>query len=145
MRRVQRSAIVPWSAAHMYGLVNDVRAYPEFLPWCKATQVLDESEAGMRASLQLARNGVQKWFTTINTLTPGERIDLRLADGPFRHLEGHWRFEPLGADGCRVALDISFEFDSVLLNLSFGPVLEQIFGSLLDAFVKRAAELHGGR
>jgi ribosome-associated toxin RatA of RatAB toxin-antitoxin module len=145
MRRVQRSAIVPFSDERMYALVNDVRAYPEFLPWCRATRVVEESDTGMRASLQLARNGVQKWFTTINTLDPGARIDLRLADGPFRHLEGHWRFEPLGAEGCRVALDVSFEFDSMLLNLSFGPALEQIFGSLLDAFVKRAAELHGGR
>lgn len=127
----------------MFALVNDVRAYPEFLPWCRATRVLEESDTGMRASLELARNGVQKWFTTVNTLVPGERIDLRLADGPFRHLEGHWTFQPLGEGGCQIELDIAFEFDSLLLNLSFGPVLEQIFASLLDAFVRRAGELHG--
>lgn len=145
MRRVERSAIVPWRADQMYALVNDVRGYPEFLPWCRAAKVLAESEREMRASLELSRNGVQRWFTTVNALEPGRRIDVRLADGPFKRLDGHWRFEPLGETGCKISLDMSFEFDSLLLNLSFGPVLQQIFGTLLDAFVQRADAVYGGR
>ena len=32
MRVVERSAIVPYTAAQMFALVNDVARYPEFLP-----------------------------------------------------------------------------------------------------------------
>jgi ribosome-associated toxin RatA of RatAB toxin-antitoxin module len=143
-RKVQRSAIVPHTAAAMYRLVNDVAAYPQFLPWCRATRVLEESPSHMRASLELARGGVAKWFTTRNTLTPDRCIAVELEEGPFEVLAGRWTFEPLGDDGCRIALDMEFEFDGFLLDLALGPALEEIFASLLDAFVARAAVRAGG-
>ncbi|MCP5086740.1 MAG: ubiquinone-binding protein, partial [Rhodobacteraceae bacterium] len=34
MRRVSRHALVPYAADQMYALVENVVAYPEFLPWC---------------------------------------------------------------------------------------------------------------
>ena len=34
---------------------------------------------------------------------------------------------------------MAFEFDGMLLDLALGPMLTDIFGSLLDAFVARAA------
>lgn len=124
----------------MYGLVNDVAAYPEFLPWCRASRVLESAPTRMRASLQLSRGGVAKWFTTSNALVPGRSIEIALEEGPFKMLAGTWTFEPVGATGCKVSLDMAFEFDGMLLDLALGPVLSDVFGSLLDAFVARAAE-----
>jgi len=34
MRKVNRSALIPYSAEQMYALVEDFLAYPDFLPWC---------------------------------------------------------------------------------------------------------------
>lgn len=124
----------------MYALVNDVSAYPEFLPWCRASRVIDSSASHMRASLELARGGVARWFTTSNRLVPGRSIAIELESGPFKALAGTWTFEPIGAEGCKVSLDMAFEFEGMLLDLTLGPVLTDIFGSLLDAFVARAAE-----
>ena len=125
----------------MYALVNDVASYPEFLPWCRASKVLESGADHMRASLELARGGVAKWFTTVNRLEPDRSIAIELESGPFKALGGTWTFEPIGTDGCKVSLDMAFEFDGMLLDLALGPVLTEIFGSLLDAFVVRAAEL----
>ena len=122
----------------MYALVNDVAAYPQFLPWCRASQVLDSSQTHMRARLELARGGLSKWFTTANTLVADRSIAIALEDGPFKTLGGTWTFEPIGDAGCKVALDMAFEFDGMLLDLTLGPALSEIFGSLLDAFVARA-------
>ena len=122
----------------MYALVNDVAAYPEFLPWCRASRVLDSSATHMRASLELARGGVARWFTTANVLVPDRSIAIELERGPFKALGGTWTFEPIGP-GCKVTLDMAFEFEGMLLDLTLGPVLSDIFGSLLDAFVARAA------
>lgn len=142
-RKVHRTALVGHSAAVMYALVNDVAAYPEFLPWCRGAEVIESSPTHMRARLELARAGVAKWFTTVNTLELDRRIAIVLEAGPFEVLQGSWSFEPVGA-GSKVTLDMEFEFEGFLLDLALGPVLEGIFASLLDAFVTRADELDRG-
>lgn len=143
MRRVNKSALVPYPARQMYDLVNDVERYPEFLPWCRGAQVLSQSDSEMRARLDLARGGLHKTFTTRNVLEPGQSITMTLENGPFRHLEGRWRFADLGTDGSKVSLDMEFEFAGALLDLMAGPVFHEISNSLVDAFIKRAASLHG--
>jgi ribosome-associated toxin RatA of RatAB toxin-antitoxin module len=109
---------------------------------------------------------------TRNTMVPGERIDLTLADGPLQTLEGSWQFVPIvergvpavpgavaatavpgsatpdGAAaprlrGCRVELQVRFAFRNSALTLLFGPVFEASWDSLVDAFIVRSRELHG--
>ena len=70
----------------MFALVHDVAAYPEFLPWCRASKVLESRSEHMRASLELARGGVAKWFTTANRLVPGRSIVMELESGPFKEI-----------------------------------------------------------
>lgn len=143
MRRVNKNALVPYRAADMYALVNDVERYPEFLPWCKATLVLEQSPREMRASLDLARGGFHKTFTTRNSLDPGKAITITLEHGPFKRLEGRWHFDDLDGEGSKVSLDMEFEFASAVLDLMAGPVFHEICNSLVDAFIRRAAALHG--
>ena len=60
MRHVNRSALVPYSDREMFVLVDDVVAYPEFLPWCAAARVretrplLDGSGEVMDADLVIS-------------------------------------------------------------------------------------------
>ena len=73
-------------------------------------------------------------------------IAMCLVEGPFRHLEGQWTFKELGdGEGCKVALDMNFEFESGLIGLSLGPVFTGIVNSMVDAFSRRAAEVYGKR
>jgi len=142
MRTVNKSALVSYSAADMYALVNDVERYPEFLPWCRSARILSKEPAEMRASLELARGGFHKTFTTRNSLEPGRAITITLVDGPFRHLEGRWKFQDLDHEGSKVSLDMEFEFAGKLLDLMAGPVFHEICNSLVDAFIRRAADRH---
>jgi len=143
MRKVHKNALVPYSAANMYALVNDVARYPEFLPWCRGSEVLDATPTEMRARLDLARGRFSKSFTTHNYLEPDRGITMTLENGPFKQLEGRWRFTDLGLEGSKVELDMEFEFESGLLDLVAGPVFHEICNSLVDAFIRRAAALHG--
>lgn len=143
MRRVQRSALVPYPAADMFALVNDIDAYPQFLPWCSAAQVLSRDAESLTARVEVARGGFHKAFTTRNILEPTQRIHMTLVEGPFRTLDGVWQFTALGEAGCKVSLDVQFEFSSRVLDLMAGPVFEHICKTLLDAFVTRAQDLHG--
>ena len=143
MKHVVRTALLPYSAAQMYALVNDVEAYPQFLPWCRSTRVLEASGSHMHAQIEMALAGLTRSFTTRNTLSPPERIDLDLVDGPFRHLEGHWRFEALTSTACKVHLDLSFEVANALFSMALSPAFEKICSSLVDAFSRRARQVYG--
>jgi ribosome-associated toxin RatA of RatAB toxin-antitoxin module len=145
MRTVNKSALVPYPAVSMYDLVNDVARYPEFLPWCRSTQVISASATEMRARLELARGGLRKAFVTRNHMQPGRTISITLEEGPFRYLQGDWQFEDLGAQGSKITLKMEFEFAGKLLDMLAGPVFHDICNSLVSAFMQRAAELHGQR
>jgi ribosome-associated toxin RatA of RatAB toxin-antitoxin module len=145
MANIHRSALVPYTPAEMYALVSDIEAYPQFLPWCTQAKVLSEQGDEVRATLELSRGGIHKSFTTSNRQQQNKMIEIRLLEGPFRHLEGFWRFDPLQEVGCKVALDLDFEFAGKLISLAFGPVFNQIANSLVDAFHQRAVEVYGRR
>lgn len=145
MATVKKSALVLYSAAEMYNLVNDIESYPQFLPWCRSSQVVLYSEDELRATIEMAKGAVHKTFTTNNRMQKHKMIDIRLLEGPFQRLEGYWRFEPLRADACKVSLDMEFEFSSTLLRKVIEPVFKQIANSLVDAFCKRAVDLYGRR
>ncbi len=143
--RVSRTAITPYTAKEMYTLVADVKSYPRFLPWCRSASLLLGEGNEVRATIELAYHGVQRTFTTHNHLQPDRTIDMRLVDGPFRQLEGGWRFIPLGDQGCKVCLDLNYEFSSRLLTLAVGPVFNPIANSLVEAFHKQAVQIYGKR
>jgi len=146
MTTITRNSLVMYTPQEMYDLVNDIEAYPTFLPWCRDSKIISKTDDVICASLDLAKGGIHHVFSTRNKLSPGKAIDIDLIDGPFRHLEGHWQFGMIGENqGCRVQLDMDFEFSSRLIDIALGPIFTQISGSLVEAFCKRAHEIHGSR
>ncbi len=144
MTTITRNSLVMYSPEQMYDLVNDIEAYPTFLPWCRKSRILSKTDDEICASLDLAKGGIHHVFSTRNRLEHGKAIHIELLDGPFKHLEGHWQFRMIGDNvGCRVQLDMDFEFSSRLIDLALGPVFTQISGSLVDAFCQRAHEIYG--
>lgn len=145
MTSIHKSVLVPYSPAEMFALVDGIDRYPEFLPWCKAARVLSRSDDEVRATLSLSKGGVEKSFTTCNRNQKNKMIEVRLEEGPFQHLQGFWRFDALGDDGCKVLLDLEFEFASRVLRMVIGPVFNQVANSLVDSFQKRAVDVYGKR
>lgn len=146
MPLISRHALVPYSVEEMFALVAAVEDYPRFLPWCRSTQVLARSDEEVRASIEVARGAFNKSFTTLNRIQQNKVIEMRLVEGPFRHLQGFWRFDALTtANASKISLDLDFEFESKLVGLALGPVFNQIANSMVDAFTKRAKEVYGER
>ena len=141
MATVRRNSVVPHSAAEMFALVDDIDSYPEFLPWCRSTRVLSRNPDEVRASIEIARGGIHKSFTTRNLLQKNKMIEIRLLDGPFKRMDGYWLFETL-PNGSRVSLDLDFEFSSRLLQMAVGPVFSQIADNMVDSFTRRAAQVY---
>lgn len=140
---IHKSALVPYSSGQMFALVDDIDSYAQFLPWCRSSRVLARESDEVRAAVEIAHSGLHKSFTTLNRLQRDKMIEMRLVEGPFRRLEGYWRFDLLGDKACKVSLDLDFEFSSRLMGLAMGPVFTQIANTLVDAFCKRAREVYG--
>jgi len=143
MTIITRQAIVPYTPAQMYHLVDNMLAYPEFLPWCASSKEEERTEDAVVATLVLSFKGIQKSFTTRNLLQPYKMIELHLVNGPFKHLHGCWTFEPLGESGCKIACSLEFEFSGHLLSMAFGKLFEPIAANLVNAFTQRAVVLYG--
>lgn len=141
--RIQRSALLPYPAQALFDLVNDVASYPQFLPWCQGSEVLESSERQMRATLKVGRAGISQQFTTCNVLVPGESITMRLEQGPFRSLHGVWTFQALSEQACKITLDLSFEYSGALVKATLGPLFNQAATTMVEAFCQRARQLYG--
>ena len=140
MREVKRSALIAEAPARMYQLINDVERYPEFVPGCIGARVVSRKGNEMVASLNIKRGPLHAEFTTRNLLEPDKRILMQFVSGPFRVLEGLWTLTPLGDLGCRVELEMRYEFANRVAGALFEPLFESTAASLVDAFVKRARE-----
>lgn len=143
MALVRKSVLVSYSAERMYGLVDAVERYPEFLPWCGGAEVEQRSETLTVASLHIDYHGIRQSFRTENRTERPHRIDIRLVSGPFRTLDGSWRFAPLAAEACRIDFHLHYEFSSRLLERLVGPVFNYIANTFVDAFLERAEQLYG--
>ena len=141
--RIQRSALLPYPAQALFDLVNDVASYPQFLPWCSASEVLEVSETHMLASLEVAKGGIGQRFVTRNVLLPGQRIEMNLQEGPFTSLNGVWEFKALGDKACKISLDLTFDYAGPLVRATLGPLFNQAANTMVDAFCQRAKKLYG--
>lgn len=144
MKRIVRSAIVPHSAQAMYDLVEDIESYPRFLPWCVDARVLERRPGETRATLTARVSGLRQSFTTRNANRPGEAIDMQLEEGPFRAFTGAWRFRPLSAGTCEIEFALEYEMAGRALGKLLEPLFDRIANTMVDAFTRRAAEVHGG-
>ncbi len=143
MAKVDKSVLIGHSADKMYALVADVDAYPQFLPWCSGTEVRQLDAHKAMATLHVNYHGLRLHFTTENQMEKGALIDMTLVNGPFKHLDGFWRFVPLSAEACKIEFQLSYELSGKLVEKIAGPVFNHIANTLVEVFVKRAATLYG--
>src|SRR5476649_2819764 len=142
MPHINRSALVPYSAEQMFALVNDIHAYPEFIPGCTSSRVVSKQGNELTAEMAVSKAGISKTFTTRNVITDNQSIVMRLVEGPFRSFAGDWRFTSLSQDACKIEFAMSFEFKNKLIELAFGQVFKEMANSMVQAFTKRAKEVY---
>lgn len=138
MTSIYRSALVRRPARVLFDLVNDVAAYPQRFNWCESSAVLEQSPKQMLARLDLRIAGLPTSFTTRNRLHRHDRIDLELVDGPFQQFGGHWRFEALGEDACKISLQLDFEMAGLLLGSALAVGFAGLADRMVDDFCREA-------
>ncbi|HET7833494.1 MAG TPA: type II toxin-antitoxin system RatA family toxin [Gallionella sp.] len=143
MALVEKSVLVAHSADQMFNLVDRVEEYPQFLPWCGGANVkLLEDGSTVHATVHINYHHIKQHFTTENVRMAPHQIDMTLQEGPFKQLDGHWRFIPLGDSACKIEFRLHYEFSSKLLEKLVGPVFHFITNSFVDAFIHRADKIY---
>lgn len=143
MPTLERSALVRYSAKEMFELVNNVETYPNFLPWCGGSRLIERGEDFYVARVEIKKGPISQHFTTRNQLSENQSIQMSLVDGPFKSLQGRWDFTEIEDLGCRVNFSIEFTFSSFLLEKTLSPVFNEICARMVDAFVTRAGQVYG--
>ena len=143
MIEIRRSALVKYSPAQMFDLVNEVEAYPKRFPWCAAAEILESQNNVLVARLDLKFAGFHQSFTTRNTVEPPKRLQMDLVDGPFRSLEGVWDFIALGDAGCKVAFALDFDYAGRLGGTALKLGFQGLAGRMVSDFCREAERVYG--
>ncbi|MCK7596180.1 type II toxin-antitoxin system RatA family toxin [Microbulbifer sp. CAU 1566] len=143
MTKIERSALVMFSAEQMFDLVNDVASYPQFLPGCRGAEILHRDGETLEARLDLSRAGISQSFVTRNRLQRPEKMELVLVDGPFSEFNGCWTFTPLAENACKVAFTLEFRAQNRLLGAAAGKLFSGIANQMVDAMCERAKQIYG--
>ena len=143
MSSFRKQVTVPYTADQMYDLVNDINAYSTFIPLCVSSEVHEEQDHKLRATIKIAKGKIGFGFTTVNTMEKGRSISMNLENGPFKSLTGVWRFTPSGNHKCIISLHFEFEFSKKLLGVALGGLFKQVCDSMVESFSKQAAVRYG--
>ena len=143
MIEIRRSALVKYSPAQMFDLVNEVAAYPKRFNWCTGAEVLERAGNVSVARLDLKFAGFHQSFTTRNTTVPPSRLQMSLVDGPFRSLEGVWNFIALGHAGSKVAFALDFDYAGRLGGTALRLGFQGLAGRMVDDFCREAERVYG--
>lgn len=142
MPSINKSEFSQHQPQQIYDLVNNVKSYKEFIPWCVDSLILDgEADSWMIAKLTFDFHGIKHGFTTKNQLHPHNRIEISLVDGPFSHLAGNWQFKAQD-NGCLICLELEYSFSHNWLGSIFEPAFIQVSNLLVTAFKERADEIY---
>lgn len=143
MPNVQKNLIVPYTAVQMFDLVNDIEAYPEYLPWCQATEVHERSTEHVKATIHLAKGPLNYSITTSNTMQPHSRINMQYVAGPFKSCNGSWSFLPKSGHESEIIFAMEYQFTNMFTAIAVEPIFNPIANSLIEAFLQRAEQTYG--
>ncbi len=136
--------LVPYPAEMMYRVVSEVERYPEFLPWVLGLRVRSRNGNTVIAEMMVGYKSFREKYTSKVVLDPaGLAVDVTQTEGPFRRLENHWRFLPMGPERCEIRFSIDFEFRNRILGAVAGAAFEKALMRMTEAFEARAAALSG--
>jgi len=143
MTQHSEKRIITHSPEQLFDLVADVRLYPEFLPWCLAARIREETEDKLVADLIIGFQVFKERFTShVRLDRQAMEIHVEYAEGPFKYLKNTWKFNP-HPEGCEIDFYVDFEFNSRILQTVIESLFTEAVKKMVRAFEQRAHNLYG--
>lgn len=141
MRDIRREALVPYSAIQMFDLIERVEEYPQFLPWCLHTELIERSAESVSATVEVGVRDMRVRVTTRNDKRAPEFMAIHMQGGSFRHFYGEWVLRALGDAGCHIIFHLQYEL-ALRAEALAGRLIEHAADRMVDAFVRRAEAVY---
>jgi coenzyme Q-binding protein COQ10 len=134
--------LMPFAPEDLLALVGDVKAYPAFLPWIKATRLSAQKSTPQGqyfvGEAIIGYKAFRASFTTHVDIDQTVRtITTRLIRGPFKSLVCVWAFSP-SPSGTLVDLRLEFEFSEPFLASLLAANMDKAVSKLIKAFTAEA-------
>ncbi len=138
----------PYAPQQLFALVADIERYPEFLPWCRAARVTQRFDDHFIGELIISFSHLtERYASKVTPIAPSEsqegRIEVELVNGPFHHLNNHWRFVLREDGGTDIHFAVDFQFKSKWLEKLIGGLFTRACEKMGAAFITRADALYG--
>lgn len=135
---------LPYTQEQLFGLVADVKKYPEFLPWCIASRITkEEGDNIFYADLIIGYKMIREKFGSKVTLNAPDHIHVEYLSGPMKYLSNHWKFIREDDGSCTIDFFVDFEFKNKILQNLIGLFFNEVVQRMVGAFEERAKELYG--
>ena len=146
MARVETSKLVVYPWLDLFSLVLDLKSYPQFVPHCRDVRLLsrraDEQTDTIVSRMTVGFAAFEVGYANRTTADlAGRQIHVEALDGPLRHLRARWSFEPRGEDRTLLRFSVDYEFSNPLLAAVASRAFAAMFGDIVGAFERRAAQL----
>jgi coenzyme Q-binding protein COQ10 len=127
-------------------LVLDIEKYPEFVPFCLASNVYKKNKKGsltlIIADLTIGKGPFKDTYKSdVRYNKDNNSINVTNIGGPLKHLENKWYFNET-INGTEISFDINFEIENKFLNVLMSKSFEFGLNKIADAFQKRAELLY---
>lgn len=143
MPRHSEQRDLPYPPSLLFDVVADIERYPEFLPWCLAARIRERNDNLVVADMMIGFRGLKESFTSrVNLDRPELKIDVTYEDGPFKHLNNHWKFCEHNDGHCHLDFFVEFEFRSRILAAIMDMLFHKAVQRMVAAFESRAAKLY---
>ena len=134
--------VLPFSDKQLYDIIINVELYPEFLPWCKDSQIINRiDENNFDANLTIGYKALDENYTSRVKGTYLKKITSNAISGPFKYLDSLWTFQNSG-ESCQVTFKLNYEFKSFLLRKVMGSLFNKASEKMFMAFESRAKSLY---
>ena len=138
--KIKKEAIILEDIEKVFNIVNRVDLYKNFVPYCVDSIIIFEENNQMQARLDFNIKGLKTTFTTQNIIENNKIIQMKLVDGPFKYLDGEWKFTEID-DKTLIELKINYEVQSKIIDYTISKSLEKIMDYLVKAFVSESKKL----
>tara|TARA_R110002095_G_scaffold163758_4_gene141919 strand:+ start:515 stop:949 length:435 start_codon:yes stop_codon:yes gene_type:complete len=143
MPQFKDSQLLPFTPKQLYDMVLDIEMYPDFLPWCTRSEIVErlDQDNKLYASVSAGYALYSETYLSKVTFQENAKIEATYIEGPFKNLQTLWLFNG-HPKGCDLLFSVDFEFEAGLLNTVAKHMFTQVTEKMVDAFVKRAQTLY---
>ena len=142
MLSFQNTKILPYTNRQLYSIIINVESYPEFLPWCKESEITNKiDDNNFDAMLTIGYNVLDENYTSRVKGAYQKQIESKAISGPFKYLDSNWIFNEYGKSS-KVTFELNYEFKSFFLEKIMGAIFQKASEKMFSAFESRAKELY---